>query len=388
MKVVAHELGHNLGEYHSNSQPCESAGCSTIVYGDDRDTMGGPGTGHFNAYQKERIGWLNYGVSPTIQTVGSSGNFFVASLQAPGTNPKALKILKSAVNGDKTFFYVEARTQYGFDNGYQPGVILHTGNEINGNTSLQVDLDPVTNGFDAILDPGQTYSDTTSGFSVRTISADNSGAWVQITYAGTPCTARTPTVTLSPSSSMVQPGVGANYSVTLRNNDDSVCPSSTFDLSMAVPAGWNWSTPQVASVLVAPGASAQLGVGVTPAADATGTASISAMETRPSGPSGSAIASLTVASGLSVAVTTAGGASYQVSARVLAGTNPVSGASVTFTVVGPSGNIDRLTATTNSTGVATAKGRLKPRDARGVYVVTANVTIGAMTGLATGTFIY
>ena len=28
LKVVAHELGHNSGDYHSNSQPCELGGCS------------------------------------------------------------------------------------------------------------------------------------------------------------------------------------------------------------------------------------------------------------------------------------------------------------------------------------------------------------------------
>ena len=28
VKVVGHELGHNFGDYHSNSQPCETSGCS------------------------------------------------------------------------------------------------------------------------------------------------------------------------------------------------------------------------------------------------------------------------------------------------------------------------------------------------------------------------
>ncbi len=69
LKVVAHELGHNFGDYHSKSQPCDTSGCSLIEYGDDRDMMGQSGTGHLNAFQKERLGWLNYGSSPAIQRV-------------------------------------------------------------------------------------------------------------------------------------------------------------------------------------------------------------------------------------------------------------------------------------------------------------------------------
>ncbi len=40
LKVVAHELGHNFGDYHSKSEPCDAGGCSLIEYGDDRDIMG------------------------------------------------------------------------------------------------------------------------------------------------------------------------------------------------------------------------------------------------------------------------------------------------------------------------------------------------------------
>src|SRR5262249_15702729 len=64
--VVNHELGHSLGLWHSHSLSCGTTTiCSngTIVeYGDNIDTMGyaqGPSP-HYNAFQKERLGWLNY----------------------------------------------------------------------------------------------------------------------------------------------------------------------------------------------------------------------------------------------------------------------------------------------------------------------------------------
>ena len=65
LQVVAHEMGHGFGLYHSHSLACDSSGCVTSEYGDDHDAMGGYNAGHFNAFQKERLGWLNYGASPS-----------------------------------------------------------------------------------------------------------------------------------------------------------------------------------------------------------------------------------------------------------------------------------------------------------------------------------
>ena len=159
---MAHELGHNFGDWHSNSQPCENGACSVSEYGDDRDMMGGSGQGHFNAYQKERLGWLNYGASPAIQTVTAPGTYFISALQTTDASPKALKVLQTAATGANTYYYVETRAQIGFDSGYAPGVLIHTGNESNGNTSLQIDLDPFSSGFDSMLDPGQSFTDASA----------------------------------------------------------------------------------------------------------------------------------------------------------------------------------------------------------------------------------
>ncbi|HEY3092245.1 MAG TPA: M12 family metallo-peptidase, partial [Vicinamibacterales bacterium] len=115
LRVVAHEMGHNFGLYHSRSNTCDSTnGCFVDEYGDDHDVMGGgPSsiTGHFNAYQKERIGWLNFGSSPTIATVTGSGQYALEPYAKPWTGgAKALKILKSTNGASNTYIYAEART--------------------------------------------------------------------------------------------------------------------------------------------------------------------------------------------------------------------------------------------------------------------------------------
>ncbi len=77
LDVTAHEMGHNLGLYHSHALECGTttlgSSCSIIEYGDYVDVMGGYHPGHYNAFQKERLGWLNYGSSPPIMTVLANG---------------------------------------------------------------------------------------------------------------------------------------------------------------------------------------------------------------------------------------------------------------------------------------------------------------------------
>ena len=88
--VAAHELGHNFGLYHSHALECGTVtmggSCTSIDYGDGFDVMGGgSGPTHFNAVQKDLLGWLDYGASPPITDVVASGTYTVDALESAGT---------------------------------------------------------------------------------------------------------------------------------------------------------------------------------------------------------------------------------------------------------------------------------------------------------------
>ena len=185
LKVVGHEMGHNFGDYHSHSQPCDVGGCSTVEYGDDRDIMGNPYSGHLTAFQKERLGWLNYGASPAIQTVSTSGRYWVDAMSLAG-GTKALKILKSTTNGVKTWYYVESHAQSGFDGERPTGVVVHTGTDNTGDSSNQIDLAPTTSAWDSVLDAGQAFTDAAATVTIRTVSVGNAGASIDVTFGSAP----------------------------------------------------------------------------------------------------------------------------------------------------------------------------------------------------------
>jgi M6 family metalloprotease-like protein len=206
--VLDHELGHAFGLWHAHSLDCGTSAtiCSngTVVeYGDLLDTMGTPQTASadYNAFQKERLGWLNSGSSPTITTVTSSGIYTIAPYEQ-GSGPNALKILKStdSTTGAKTWYYVEARQAVGFDaflsnpayysQNETAGVLFHIGADDDANSSQLIDMTPATSTTSGWWDPslveGQSFTDSTAGVTFTPTSVSSTGATVQITINGSP----------------------------------------------------------------------------------------------------------------------------------------------------------------------------------------------------------
>ena len=280
LDVAGHELGHNLGLYHSRNMDCGATpigtSCTVGEYGDTLDLMGAT-KGHYNAFQKERLGWLT---PSQILNVSGSGTYAIEPYETLTGGVKALKVLKSVdpATGRRTYYYVEFRQPIGYDafmsgwTNVMSGVSIHTGSESAGNTTYLLDMTPETaSWYDPALTAGRTFTDAAAGVSITTLTAGPSGATVSITVAPTAtCTRAVPGVSLSPGAG---PTVGAGtlvtYTVSVTNNDSAACASTGFALTPTVPAGWTAST-DAASLSLAPGATGSTTLRVTSPTTAAG----------------------------------------------------------------------------------------------------------------------
>ena len=187
--------------------------------------------GHYNAFQKERLGWLT---PSQILTVSGSGTYAIEPYETLTGGVKALKVLKSVdAAGKRTYYYVEFRQPIGYDafmSGWTnmiSGVSIHTGSESAGNTTYLLDMTPETaSWYDPALTAGRTFTDATAGVSITTLTAGPAGATLSITLASTAptCTRTAPGVSLSPGAA---PAVGAGtlvtYTVSVTNRDSAAC---------------------------------------------------------------------------------------------------------------------------------------------------------------------
>src|SRR5207244_761597 len=144
----------------------------------------------YSAFQKERLGWLNYGASPSIQTVTGSGTYTIYPYELAGPGPYALKILKStdSTTGAKTWYYLEARQAVGFDaflttwpysstENTTTGVLFHLGTDGDGNSSLLLNMTPATPtySFEMSLAAGQSFMDPTAGVTFTPTAVSSTG---------------------------------------------------------------------------------------------------------------------------------------------------------------------------------------------------------------------
>jgi hypothetical protein len=392
LRVVAHEQAHNFGDYHSHANKCDATGCTSVEYGDDRDVLGQSGVvGHLGAYQKERLGWLNYGPSPAIQTVTSADNYWIDVYNTPNSgHPKALKVWNPAAGNH---FYIEARAKLGFDGNVAAGVTIRSGSPTVGNSAYQQDLAPGSTTWDSTLDVGQTFTDAATNISFTTLSADATGALVQVGFGTAPCVAAAPTLSLSPSGSVLAtPGVPVTVTARVTNNDSATCSPTSFSLSIVVPSS-TWAVAYGASGgslgSIPPGMTASTTISITPP---TGTSGTFGFTVRAGDGSGTVRASLSATITVAPSITVTGSASRNsrwtsLSARVMGGSLPVPSASVSFVVRSPTGATSTYNAVTATDGTASAKFKSSAKDTTGTWQVTITASKNGSTGTTTTSFV-
>lgn len=187
-----HEFGHNLGLMHSHGLDCDlsplGTTCTPLSYGDAADIMGNL-EGHYNGFQKQRLGW-----STGMVTMSASGRVTLAPYSG-SSGTRAVRIPRGTdASGAATWYYLEYRQPTGFDAvlGYygtlSKGVLVRTATEGDGDSTYLLDMTPnsdTSSGFvdlwDSALMAGATYTDSVAQVTVKVVSTDATGAVVDVT---------------------------------------------------------------------------------------------------------------------------------------------------------------------------------------------------------------
>ena len=197
--VVGHEFGHNFGLYHAGSLDCAAnviaaSGCAVTEYGDPFDIMGNLRSMHFNAYQKQLLGYI----APATVTTHSAGSqtYTLGPIELAGQSKYAVRVPTGSASRT---YWLEFRQPIGFDaalsafpnNGAQIRVARPFENNCSGCSGTYddtqfLDMTPATAAFtDGALVAGNSYTDSTHNIVIAVLSASSSALTVQVTVGGT-----------------------------------------------------------------------------------------------------------------------------------------------------------------------------------------------------------
>jgi hypothetical protein len=381
VKLSTHEGGHNLSLHHASSRdfgtealgPVGAAG-TLSEYGDTHSTMGSWNLGHYGAPHKASLGWLT---GSNIVTTETNGSHTILPFEVTSSNLQALKVRRGT--GNNAWLWLEYRQPTGqYDSTLNSqiftGALIHYEDSTTGTHTHLLDFTPETSSFgDAALT--STFTDPYSNLSLTITSASSSGLAVTVNYGPIPCVRANPTVVISPANPSVNAGNNVAYTVTVTNNDNSGCTSSTFDMSSNDPLGWVTGFSASALTLNPAQSGSVTMTKSVPAGSTPGSFPVFATATEVNHSAVTASANCTVTippPTINLTLTAAPNAVkvrsivtiQSVVTRETDGT-PVAGATVTFTLTRPKGK-QTYTATTNASGVATWNYKTQQKGAHSV----------------------
>jgi M6 family metalloprotease-like protein len=256
-RVFSHEIGHNYGLGHANYYDCGTVSigpsCTSREYYDYFDTMGGFENGHFNASNKEYLGWM----SGKIQAIRSEGNYALYPMSSGANNLKAIKI---PIGATGKYYYVEYRQAAGLDSSFGPGgtrgAQIRIGKGNHKDTDI-IDMTPQgnftsSNMRDVALSTGQIFYDNVNGIGIEQTSATSSEVGIRISLPFNPSNLP---VTTSLAFSSLSPAAGETLQASYRlKNISSV--AVTIDAGLADQntrtGQWNSFSPQ-RNITIEPG---------------------------------------------------------------------------------------------------------------------------------------
>ena len=226
--VIAHELGHNFGLLHAGSLRCTGTpiGCgatgAVAEYGDPFSTMGNGNGGHFNAAQKDILGW--FAPSQVKTHAGGTTTYTLSPIETAGLPAYAVRIPTS--NANRTY-WLEYRQPVGnFDtfitganypnNGVQVR-IEYPFEKASGSDDTEIlDMTPATASFGdaALLVGAAPFVDPSTNVSINVVSA-TPGANGQILVQVSTSAGNSTTTTLTSSNNPSNPSSSVTFTATV-----------------------------------------------------------------------------------------------------------------------------------------------------------------------------
>jgi len=281
--TTIHEMGHNYGLDHSalnsgcrfNNEAVVFGGtCSQSEYGDMHDVMGTSSyRAHFNASHKAKLGWIP---SSRVTTVTANGVYDLYPSDSPASGPQLIRIAMpyniQLLSGDTSarapyYYYLEHRvgTSSVYSANDYNGVFLRTGGTGSSNSYSPMSYlyrfgmtsgpslpgaSPCT-GCLTGLRPGMVFKDPQNpNLSIKVLSWTATKATIEIIVDGgnipppPVCTRNAPTINVSPTSGMVDPGDSISYTVTITSNDSPSCTSINYTATPnSITSGFTFSPP-------------------------------------------------------------------------------------------------------------------------------------------------